>query len=92
MITLNILQPQKGQKKTLNCSCCKIMDYSNEEYAMFKELGKLVYFTFSDGSGPFCHYCITNEVLSKFPKGTKEVEVLIIDGKLKTQRKMYASD
>jgi len=67
------------------------MDYSHTEYEMFKNLGKLVYFNFADGSGPFCHYCITDEVISKFPKGTKEVEVTIIDGKLQTQRKMYAS-
>lgn len=91
MTTLTIIQPEPKKKATLNCCKCKLFDYSHAEYEMFKGLSKLVYFKFADGSGPFCHYCITDEVLAKFPKGTKEVEVAILDGKLKTQRKMYAS-
>lgn len=91
MITLKIIQPEPKKKEVLNCCKCKLMDYSHSEYQMFKGLGKLVYFKFADESGPFCHYCITEEVLSKFPTGTKEVEVVIFDGKLQTQRKMYAN-
>lgn len=91
---LTIIQPKTGKegKKAINCVACKLMDYTHEDYSLFKGLGKLVYFFLHNGKdkkGPLCHYCIEKEVILSTPTIVKEIDVEVIDGEQRTTRRFY---
>lgn len=91
---LQIIQPKSGNegKKIINCVSCKIMDYTHNDYSLFKSLSKLVYFFLLNGKdkkGPICHYCVEREVILLTDKNVKEIDVEVIDGEQRTTRRFY---